>query len=75
MGPSTVLSAGGMTLDPETFDAHLRPHLPVMHRLASRLAPAAADDVLQEAVLRAWQRWDTYRPDRAAFGAGCWPSP
>lgn len=40
-----------------TFDAWAGPHLPVMRQLAVRLVgPAAADDCVQDALLRAWTR-------------------
>ncbi len=39
------------------FAEWVRPHLPAMSRLASRLAPDAdRDDVVQEAMTRAWQK-------------------
>jgi RNA polymerase sigma-70 factor (ECF subfamily) len=35
--------------------------------LASRLAgPSAREDVYQEALMRAWTRWDTFDPDRGS---------
>jgi RNA polymerase sigma factor (sigma-70 family) len=43
------------------FAAWVRPHAPVMRRLATVLAPEFdADDVVQEALLRAWQKRHTY---------------
>jgi RNA polymerase sigma-70 factor (ECF subfamily) len=41
----------------EGFTAWVEPHLPAMHRLAARLAPELdADDVVQEALVRAWRK-------------------
>lgn len=43
------------------FVAWVVPHLPAMSRYAGRLvAPADRDDVVQEALVRAWRRWSTY---------------
>ncbi|WP_246160645.1 RNA polymerase sigma factor [Nocardioides humilatus] len=60
-----ALTAGGSMARsgqvPDDFDAWARPHLPVLHRYAARLVgPADADDVLQEALVRAWRRRSTY---------------
>jgi RNA polymerase sigma-70 factor (ECF subfamily) len=45
----------------DDFDSWVRPHLLAMTRLACRLAgDAAADDVIQEALTRAWRRRSTY---------------
>lgn len=47
------------------FDDWVRPALLPMTRLARRLAPTAdPEDVVQEALTRAWQRWSTYNPER-----------
>src|SRR5689334_22235968 len=49
------------------FDAFARPHLPVLHRYAARLVgPSDADDVVQEALVRAWRRRSTYDERRGA---------
>lgn len=49
----------------EEFTAWVAPHLPVLHRYAARLAGVAqADDVVQDALLRAWQRRSTYDASR-----------
>jgi RNA polymerase sigma-70 factor (ECF subfamily) len=63
----------------EEFATWVEPHLPAMARLASRLVPEAdRDDVVQEALVRAWRRRATYDADRGAVGtwllaivAGC----
>ena len=48
----------------------VRPHLPAMSRLAARLAPDAdRDDVVQEALARAWLKRDQYSPDRGALSS------
>lgn len=49
------------------FDAWVRPHLAVMRRLAVVAAPAEdPDEVVQEALVRAWQRWSTFDGRRGA---------
>jgi RNA polymerase sigma-70 factor (ECF subfamily) len=46
------------------FAAWVRPHLAVLRALADRqVGPAAGSDVVQEALLRAWRRRSTFRPD------------
>ena len=51
---------------PAEFAHWVEPHLPAMARYAGRhVAPADRDDVVQEALIRAWQRWSTY-DERAA---------
>lgn len=53
------------------FAAWVTPHLQVMARVAARLAPAAErDDVVQEALSRAWRRRSTY--DAARGSAAAW---
>jgi RNA polymerase sigma-70 factor (ECF subfamily) len=51
--------------DAAAFGAWVAPHLPALSRYAHRLVPAAAaDDVVQEALVRAWSRQATYvRPE------------
>jgi RNA polymerase sigma factor (sigma-70 family) len=47
--------------DAYEFAAWVEPHLPAMARLAARFVPPGdRDDVVQEALLRAWRRWETY---------------
>ncbi|BEL06753.1 hypothetical protein Q0Z83_049440 [Actinoplanes sichuanensis] len=54
-----------------TFEDWVRPHLGAMARLAARLAPYAdRDDVVQEALARAWlkrHQYDTARGTPAAW--------
>jgi RNA polymerase sigma-70 factor, ECF subfamily len=46
---------------PAEFARWVEPHLTVLTRYAARrVAPADRDDVVQEALIRAWQRWSTY---------------
>jgi RNA polymerase sigma-70 factor (ECF subfamily) len=43
--------------DPDRFGDWASPHLPAMARLAARLGPAAErDDIVQEALARAWSK-------------------
>ena len=49
------------------FAAWVEPHLPAMTRYAGRLVPRAdRDDLVQDALLRAWRRWSTYDVARGA---------
>lgn len=49
------------------FAAWVDPHLPAMARYAARLVPDAdRDDVVQEALVRAWRRRGTYDERRGA---------
>jgi RNA polymerase sigma-70 factor (ECF subfamily) len=70
---ATVIGGRRMTVgdqtsaDAATFTAWVEPHLPAMTRLAARLvAPGDRDDVVQEALLRAWRRHGTFDPDRGS---------
>ena len=64
---------------PVEFASWVEPHLPAMARLAGRLVPEAdRDDVVQEALVRAWRRRATYQEQRGtvstwllAIVAGC----
>jgi RNA polymerase sigma-70 factor (ECF subfamily) len=61
------LPLGGEGMDAAGFADWVRPHLLPMTRLARRLAgDAAADDVVQEALVRAWRRRETYDESRGA---------
>lgn len=54
----------------EEFGAWVRPHLAAMARLAARMAPhAERDDVVQEALTRAWQKRHQYDPARGTPSA------
>ncbi|HEX8002951.1 MAG TPA: RNA polymerase sigma factor [Mycobacteriales bacterium] len=47
-----------------SFEEWVRPHLGAMAHLAERLAPGDGDDVVQDALTRAWRRWETYDAGR-----------
>jgi RNA polymerase sigma factor (sigma-70 family) len=50
---------------PAEFTRWAEPHLLVLSRYAGRQVPAAdRDDVVQETLIRAWQRWSTYDESR-----------
>ncbi len=54
----------------QDFDSWVAPHLAVMGRVAARLAPSAdRDDVVQEALSRAWRRRGTYDATRGTAAA------
>lgn len=65
-----VLTIGETVTDipPSTrddFAAWVKPHLPALRRYASRLVgPDDRDDVVQEALIRAWRRRSTFDPER-----------
>lgn len=49
------------------FAEWARPSLLAMTRLARRLAPHAdPDDVVQDALVRAWRKWDRFDPGRGS---------
>lgn len=55
---------------PEEFDRWVRPHIPVMARVAARLGPLGdGDDIVQEALVRAWQKRGQYDGDRGTPSA------
>lgn len=61
-------STRGELMTPD-FGAAADPHVARMRRLAALMAPGLdPDDVVQEALLRAWQKRSTYDPNRGAFG-------
>ncbi|HEV2888112.1 MAG TPA: RNA polymerase sigma factor [Jatrophihabitans sp.] len=67
------LDAGIDGVPPDTADGFagwVTPHLGVLRALADRqVGPAAGADVMQEALLRAWQRRGTFDPDRGTVRA------
>jgi RNA polymerase sigma-70 factor (ECF subfamily) len=68
----TLVQTGSGTV-PDTADAFadcIRPHLAAMSRLAARLAPAGdRDDVVQEALTRAWRKRHQFDPARGTLSA------
>jgi RNA polymerase sigma-70 factor (ECF subfamily) len=49
------------------FTGWANPHLSAMSRLATRLAGEAdRDDIVQEALTAAWQKWETYDDSRGS---------
>ncbi len=62
-----------MALDPSTetaFERDVLPHLDVMYRVALRLTgePANAEDLVQDAVLKAFRAWGSFRQGTNARG-------
>lgn len=56
--------------NPQDFSAWVAPHLPVMSRVAARLVPRAdRDDVVQEALSRAWRKRSSYDASRGTPAA------
>ncbi|MEV8375574.1 sigma-70 family RNA polymerase sigma factor [Kribbella sp. NPDC056861] len=59
--------SAGPPADSSGFVDWVRPHLPAMARLAARLAVGAdRDDIVQEALTRAWLKRDQYDGSRGA---------
>jgi RNA polymerase sigma-70 factor, ECF subfamily len=57
----------GPALDSGGFAAWVSPPLPVLSALAVRSAgPDDAEDLVQDTLVRAWRRLETYRPDRGS---------
>lgn len=62
--------AAGAPDTAEAFADWVRPHLPAMARLAARLAPEGdRDDVVQEALARAWRKGPQFDADRGTPSA------
>jgi RNA polymerase sigma factor (sigma-70 family) len=56
--------------DAQSFEDWVADHVAVMSAVAIRqVGPADADDVVQEALTRAWTRRQTYRPDAGSVRA------
>ena len=54
----------------DAFTEWVRPHVPAMARLAARLAPTSdRDDVVQEALARAWRKRAQFDPGRGTPSA------
>lgn len=57
-------------VSPDAFAEWVRPEIPVMTRVAARLAPTAdRDDIVQEALVRAWQKRGLYDSRRGTPAA------
>jgi RNA polymerase sigma factor (sigma-70 family) len=70
-GPARVPSRAGSSTDPAAFAVWAAPALLPMTRLARRLAPHAdPDDLVQDALTRAWQKRDQF--DAARGTATTW---
>ena len=55
---------GGTT---DAFAEWVAPHVSAMHQLAVRLCGRAdGEDVVQDSLVRAWRRWETFRPERGS---------
>lgn len=55
--------------DAEAFRVWVHPHLPLMRGLARRLVGDDAEDVVQEALVRAWRRWHLFDEGRGSAPA------
>ena len=63
----TTAAAPDLGAPVEDFETWVRPHVPAMARLAARLAPDAdRDDVVQEALARAWTKRHQFDAARGA---------
>lgn len=68
-GPSRAPSSASRSS--AAFDEFARPYVATMRAIAGReVGSADAEDVVQEALLRAWRRWQTY--DSARGSAKAW---
>jgi DNA-directed RNA polymerase specialized sigma24 family protein len=55
----------------EQFDDWVLPHLSTLSAVAARyVGRNDGPDVVQNALLRAWRKWDTYSPSVAPHGRG-----
>ena len=59
-----------MDSEPATVDAFaewVAPHAAAMRQLAARLCGSTdGEDVVQDSLVRAWRRWETFRPKRGS---------
>lgn len=71
-----IENAAGVTMEPRraepldarTFAELVRPHMPFLKRLAARLSPESSpEDVVQDALLRAWRHRGRFDDDRGTF--------
>lgn len=53
-------------LSADAFDGFVRPHLPTLTWLAARLAPGEAEDLVQDALTRAWHKRGQYDAERGS---------
>jgi RNA polymerase sigma factor (sigma-70 family) len=61
---------GGGWSGPNDFDGWVRPHMPAMSRTAAAFVGSdSVDDVVQEALVRAWKRSETFDPNRGSARA------
>jgi|SRR3990172_12276029 len=66
--PSAREASAGLPEDPAAFADAVRPHMTIMVRLAARMAPyLSADDVVQEALVRAWRHRRRYDASRGTI--------
>ena len=64
----TAQPRAGELDDADGFAAAVEPHLPLLARVAGRLGPPdRREDVLQEALLRAWAHRRQYDPNKGAL--------
>lgn len=60
----------GATANASAFADAVRPHMAALVRLAARIAPGnSPDDVVQDALIRAWRHRSQYDPKRGAFSS------
>src|SRR5687768_11804809 len=65
--PAPTVRTGSLEEAAAAFAEWVEPHVPIMARLASRLAPDAdRDDVVQEALIQAWRKRDQYDEERGS---------
>jgi RNA polymerase sigma factor (sigma-70 family) len=65
--PTGVTATAGYAAAPDRFTEWARPSLLAMTRLARRLAPEhEPEDIVQDALMRAWQKRDQFDADRGS---------